>query len=106
MKRPFVATVMAVAMLAGIAPLPTSASAQPVVVAPFFFTGHRYCWYEGAWNGPGWYWCGYAWRRGFGWGGGYGWRGHGGRFHGEGYHGGGGFHGRGGFHGGGGHHGH
>ena len=27
------------------------------------------------WNGPGWYWCGYAWRRGYGWGGGYGYHG-------------------------------
>jgi hypothetical protein len=83
--------------------------------------GQNYCWYPGGWHGPGWYWCGYAWRRGFGWGGGYGWHGwhggwggggwhgggwhgggggwHGGGFHGGGFHGG-GFHG-GGFHGGG-----
>ncbi|HET7165192.1 MAG TPA: tail fiber domain-containing protein [Pseudolabrys sp.] len=41
----------------------------------FVFGGRRYCWYDDAWQGPGWYWCGYAWRRGFGWGGGVGWHG-------------------------------
>jgi hypothetical protein len=35
--------------------------------------GRRYCWYDDGWQGPGWYWCGYRWRRGFGWGGGLGW---------------------------------
>jgi|SRR6185312_12520459 len=45
----------------------------------YFYFGHRYCWYWDGWQGPGWYWCGYAWRRGWGWGGPYGWRGwHGG----------------------------
>ena len=42
----------------------------------FIYLGHNYCWYDDGWNGPGWYWCGYRWRRGFGWGGGHGWRGH------------------------------
>jgi hypothetical protein len=47
--------------------------------AQFFFGGRNYCWYDNAWNGPGYYWCGYAFRRGFGWGGGTGWHGwHGG----------------------------
>ncbi len=41
----------------------------------FFWGGRNYCWYDGGWRGPGFYWCGYAWRRGIGWGGGYGWRG-------------------------------
>jgi hypothetical protein len=51
----------------------------PVVVAPppgpypYFWGGQRYCWYDDAWNGPGWYFCGYAWRQGAGWGGPYGW---------------------------------
>jgi hypothetical protein len=27
------------------------------------------------WQGPGWYWCGYAYRTGLGWGGGYEWNG-------------------------------
>jgi hypothetical protein len=83
----------------------------------FIYLGHNYCWYDDAWNGAGWYWCGYGARRGFGWGGGWGYRGwghgygsynewhsHGGGFHGGGFHGGGhgGFHGgHGGFHGGG-----
>jgi hypothetical protein len=35
--------------------------------------GRRYCWYDDGWQGPGFYWCGYAWRQGFGWGGGSGW---------------------------------
>jgi hypothetical protein len=73
----------------------------------FFFGGRNFCWYGAGWQGPGFYWCGYAWRSGLGWGGGAGWHGwHGGR---GGFHGGmrggmrGGFHGgmRGGFHGGG-----
>jgi len=91
--------------------------------------GRNYCWYDLGWRGPGFYWCGYANRRGFGWGGPVGWRGWdhaggggrgfhagayrgggGGGFHGGGGghaggggHGGGGFHGGGGGHGGGGH---
>ena len=40
----------------------------------YVFGGRRYCWYDDGWQGPGWYWCGYAWRHGYGWGGGYGWR--------------------------------
>ena len=77
----------------------------------FIYLGHNYCWYDSAWNGPGWYWCGYGWRRGFGWGGGWGYRGwgHGFRdfhdFHDHGWHGGGG-HVGGHFVGGGGHGGH
>ncbi|MGA7809297.1 hypothetical protein, partial [Bradyrhizobium sp.] len=41
----------------------------------FIFGGRGYCWYDDGWHGPGFYWCGYAWRRGFGWGGGAGWHG-------------------------------
>jgi hypothetical protein len=37
--------------------------------------GRRYCWYPVGWHGAGWYWCGYASRRGLGWGGGAGWHG-------------------------------
>jgi hypothetical protein len=47
--------------------------------AQFIWLGRHYCWYDGGWRGPGWYWCGYESRRGLGWGGGYGWHGwHGG----------------------------
>jgi len=70
----------------------------------YFWGGRNYCWYPNGWRGPGWYWCGYAFRPGWGWGGGYGWRGWGGgqRWHG-GYRG--GWHGgHGGGHGGHGHH--
>src|SRR4051812_37965224 len=37
--------------------------------------GRRYCFSFDGWHGPGWYRCGFAWRRGLGWGGVYGWRG-------------------------------
>jgi hypothetical protein len=43
--------------------------------AQYVFGGRRYCWYFDGWQGPGWYWCGYAFRRGLGWGGGSGWHG-------------------------------
>jgi hypothetical protein len=41
----------------------------------FRWGGHRHCWYEDGWHGPGWYWCGYHHRHGLGWGGGEGYRG-------------------------------
>jgi hypothetical protein len=39
------------------------------------FGGRNYCFYVNGWHGPGYYWCGYAFRRGLGWGGPEGWRG-------------------------------
>lgn len=65
--------------------------------AQYFWGGRNYCFYDG-WNGPGYYWCGYGWRRGYGWGGGYGWHGWRGGWHDGGYHG--GWHGGGWRHGG------
>jgi len=44
-----------------------------VAVRVYVHEGHRYCFYFGGWHGPGWYRCGFAFRRGFGWGGVYGW---------------------------------
>jgi hypothetical protein len=41
----------------------------PVENAQFFFGGQNYCWYDDGWQGPGFYWCGYAWNNGQGWGG-------------------------------------
>src|SRR3954469_11205114 len=41
----------------------------------YVYGGRRYCWYDDGWNGEGWYWCGYQFRRGFGYGGGLGFRG-------------------------------
>lgn len=41
----------------------------------FTYRGHRFCWYNTGWRGPGWYRCGFRWRRGLGWGGPVGWRG-------------------------------
>lgn len=49
--------------------------ATPFEQTQFIFGGRRYCFYLSGWRGPGWYWCGYAWRRGFGWGGPRGWHG-------------------------------
>jgi len=43
--------------------------------AQFIYEGREHCWYDRGWHGPGWYWCGYAFRRGYGWGGPVGWRG-------------------------------
>ena len=55
---------------------PDRASDMPTLEkVQYFWGGRNYCWYDGGWRGPGYYWCGYAWRRGFGWGGGYGWNG-------------------------------
>ena len=41
----------------------------------YFYSGRKYCFYPNGWRGPGFYWCGYNWRRGYGWGGPMGWRG-------------------------------
>jgi hypothetical protein len=41
--------------------------------AQFRWGGYNYCWSDDGWRGPGWYWCGYAYRPGFGWGGPIGW---------------------------------
>jgi hypothetical protein len=80
-------TGLALAIAAGFAlPLAGSANAAmggalpstqilPVENAQFFFLGHNFCWYDDGWQGPGWYWCNYAWRSGYGWGGGDGWHG-------------------------------
>jgi hypothetical protein len=37
--------------------------------AQFIFGGRNYCFYLDGWHGRGFYWCGYAYRRGLGWGG-------------------------------------
>ncbi len=78
------------AVFAGLSPLAQGASAAaipvgnlapvvsdglPVQDTQYFFGGRNYCFYPDGWHGPGWYWCGYAYRRGFGWGGGSGWHG-------------------------------
>ncbi len=47
----------------------------PVQNVQFLFSGRNYCWYPVGWHGAGYYWCGYANRRGFGWGGPVGWHG-------------------------------
>jgi hypothetical protein len=57
------------------APLASLAEASQIEKAQFFWGGRRYCWYPSGWRGPGWYQCGFAWRRGFGWGGPAGWHG-------------------------------
>ena len=47
----------------------------PVETVQFSWRGRRFCWYDTGWRGPGWYECGFRWRRGLGWGGPIGWRG-------------------------------
>ena len=39
----------------------------------YWYSGHRYCWYDAGWHGGGWYWCGENFHRGIGWGGPIGW---------------------------------
>jgi hypothetical protein len=46
-----------------------------VELVQFSWRGRRYCWYNTGWRGPGWYRCGFRWRRGLGWGGPLGWHG-------------------------------
>ena len=48
-------------------------SADTAEVEYYWFEGHRYCWYDDAWRGPGWYWCGNNLSKGIGWGGPIGW---------------------------------
>ncbi len=59
----------------GVAAGVAAGAAGVAVGAPYVWGGRNYCWYPGGWRGPGWYWCGYAYRRGYGWGGGAGWHG-------------------------------
>jgi len=135
MRRLILGTVAALSLLAvppavGAAPLSPTAQllfggdrlgdGPAIEPVQYFYGGQNYCWYFNGWRGPGYYWCGYAWRNGLGWGGGRGWHGwrgrggwgrgggfhrgghmgfHGGRFHGGGFHGGDGGHGGGDHHG-------
>lgn len=46
---------------------------EQVAVRVYVHEGNRYCFYFNGWHGPGWYRCGFAFRRGLGWGGVYGW---------------------------------
>jgi hypothetical protein len=46
---------------------------ENILQTQYNWGGNRYCWYDYGWNGPGFYWCGYAARRGYGWGGPRGW---------------------------------
>jgi hypothetical protein len=46
---------------------------EQAAVRVYVHAGRRYCFYFNGWHGPGWYRCGFAWRRGLGWGGVYGW---------------------------------
>src|SRR6476469_6989163 len=62
----------AAALPIGLLPAAVPTNAEQV---QFFYGGRDYCWYDDGWHGPGFYWCGYAWRRGFGWGGAVGWHG-------------------------------
>ncbi len=75
------AAIVSLATFSALAPaqaLPMSSGiAVPTDVeqAQYIYGGRNYCFYPNGWNGPGFYWCGYAFRRGYGWGGGHGWHG-------------------------------
>ncbi|MDB5479814.1 MAG: hypothetical protein JWO83_867 [Caulobacteraceae bacterium] len=90
MSKPLVALALATSLVGSSAvvaqaqPLPQTglifgvdrASDRPALdPVQFVWAGRNYCWYDGGWHGPGWYWCGNPWRRGYGWGGPYGWHG-------------------------------
>ena len=84
MKRIVLAAALA---LSGLAGLGSQAQATPVdpirgllptplqEIQYYVYRGRRYCFHPDGWQGPGYYWCGYAWRHGLGWGGPMGWRG-------------------------------
>ncbi len=59
-------------LIFGVEPIGAPAPVQNV---QFLFGGRNYCWYPAGWHGAGYYWCGYAHRRGLGWGGPVGWHG-------------------------------
>lgn len=75
------ATTLSLATFGALAPA-QALPVQPGIAAPtdvqqsqYMYGGRNYCFYPNGWNGPGFYWCGYAFRRGYGWGGGHGWHG-------------------------------
>jgi len=75
MRNSLLSVALATSLLTGPIAV-TAANAQPVLVpAHYVFHGREYCWYDNGWRGAGFYWCGYATRRGLGWGGGRGWHG-------------------------------
>jgi hypothetical protein len=70
----------------GVAASHIAGQLMPVEKAQFFFGGRNFCFYDDGWHGPGYYWCGYAYRNGIGWGGGDGWNGWHGGGHGGDHH--------------------
>ncbi len=49
------------AMIDGVIASPNpSDQFMPVEKAQFVYGGQNYCWYGAGWQGPGFYWCGYA----------------------------------------------
>jgi hypothetical protein len=64
------------AAVIGLSAIGPAADAGAIVEpVQFRWGGYDYCWYPDGWRGPGWYWCGYAYRVGLGWGGPVGWNG-------------------------------
>lgn len=72
---PAVSQAMPLAPAGGLLPATAQIGIVEDAQAIFFLDGRRYCWHWDGWNGPGYYRCGYEWRRGRGWGGSSGWRG-------------------------------
>lgn len=70
-----ISVMLAGAMVAAlISAAPVQAQNRPdgairVAEVPFMFGGHRHCWADDGWHGPGFYWCGFEHRKGRGWGG-------------------------------------
>ncbi|HVB90067.1 MAG TPA: hypothetical protein VND97_07690 [Beijerinckiaceae bacterium] len=86
MRKLMLATASALAMAGGLAVGSAQAAPvqnglqgvqqnSPITTVDYYFAGRRYCFYPSGWRGPGFYWCGYEWRRGYGWGGPFGWHG-------------------------------
>ena len=79
MRRFAITVVAAIAFVVGAPIMGTNVRAAPIVAlgtidnmnmverVQFIWLGHNYCWYDDGWNGPGWYWCGYAFNSGYGW---------------------------------------
>jgi hypothetical protein len=73
------------AMITGLSAIAAPGSIQGIATAAedlgmiqnaaFIHEGRKHCWYGRGWHAAGWYWCGYAKRKGLGWGGEEGWNG-------------------------------
>jgi hypothetical protein len=80
MKRALGPAIAALCVAASVTPIAAKPMLSPKVMASaeptqHSWKGRNYCWSEAGWRGPGWYRCGFSFRRGKGWGGRDGWHG-------------------------------